>query len=275
MGDRLTDTTGRKLHLDTDLGGDLDDICALAMILNWPGVELLAVTTNSDDKGRRAGYTRHALRLAGRDDVPVAAGADISLGCYRFEPGLPNEADYWPEPIPPVPTPLDAALDLLEHNISQGAIIAAIGPYTNLALLEKRSPGILRDADLWLMGGYVFPTRDGFPAWGNNMDWNIQADASSAQYVLERSNPTLVPLSITVETALRRAYLPALETGRNHWLGSSPIRRRPSPASMITRRNMASRARGYPPTSSTGSTIRWPAPSRWAGMKAWRSVSFP
>ncbi len=210
MGAGLTETTGRKLHLDTDLGGDLDDLCALAMILNWPGLELLAVTTNSDDKGRRAGYTRHALRLAGRDDVPVAAGADISLGCYRFEPGLPNEADYWPEPIPPVPMPLDAALDLLEHSITQGAIIAAIGPYTNLALLEKRSPGILRDADLWLMGGYVFTTRDGFPAWGNNMDWNIQADVPSAQYVLERSNPTLVPLSITVETALRRAYLPAL-----------------------------------------------------------------
>jgi hypothetical protein len=25
-----------KLHLDTDLGGDIDDLCALAMVLNWP-----------------------------------------------------------------------------------------------------------------------------------------------------------------------------------------------------------------------------------------------
>ena len=50
------------LHLDTDLGGDIDDLCALAMVLNWPGVELLAVTTNSDDQGRRAGYARYALR---------------------------------------------------------------------------------------------------------------------------------------------------------------------------------------------------------------------
>jgi len=181
------------------------------MVLNWPGVELLAVTTNSDDRGRRAGYARYALGLAGRDaSIPVAAGADVSLGCYRVRPGLPDESVYWPEPIPPVPTPLDQALALLERSIAQGAIIVAIGPYTNLALLEKRSPGILRSARLYLMGGYVFPPREGFPPWGNDMDWNVQVDVQSAQYVMQRSNPTLVPLSVTVETSLRRAYLATL-----------------------------------------------------------------
>jgi len=199
-----------KLHLDTDLGGDMDDLCALAMVLNWPDVELLAVTTNSDDRGKRAGYTRYALGLAGRDDIAVAAGADVSLDCYRVRPGLPDEAVYWPEPISPAPTSLDQALSLLERSIEQGAIIVAIGPYTNLALLEKRSPGILRSARLYLMGGYVFPPREGFPPWGNDMDWNVQVDVQSAQYVMQRSNPTLVPLSVTVETSLRRAYLATL-----------------------------------------------------------------
>jgi hypothetical protein len=55
-----------KLHLDTDLGGDIDDLCALGMLLDWPGVELLAVTTVADDRGRRAGAARYALDLAGR-----------------------------------------------------------------------------------------------------------------------------------------------------------------------------------------------------------------
>lgn len=199
-----------KLHLDTDLGGDIDDLCALAMVLNWPEAELTAVTTNSDDHGRRAGYARYALGLAGRADIPVASGADVSLDCYRVRPGLPDEAVYWPEPIPPAPTPLDHALALLERSIEQGAIIAAIGAYTNLALLEKRLPGILRTARLVLMGGYVFPPRAGYPAWGNDMDWNIQVDVQSAYEVLRNSNPTLVPLSVTVETALRRAYLATL-----------------------------------------------------------------
>ncbi len=30
-----------RIHLDTDLGGDTDDACALAMLLGWPGVELV------------------------------------------------------------------------------------------------------------------------------------------------------------------------------------------------------------------------------------------
>ena len=199
-----------KLHLDTDLGGDIDDLCALAMVVNWPDVELLAVTTVSDDQGRRAGYARYALGLAGREDIAVAAGADVSLDCYRPRPGFPDENVYWPEPIPPAPTSLDQALSLLEGSIEQGAIIAAIGPYTNLALLEKRSPGILRSARLYLMGGYVFPPREGFPSWGSDMDWNVQVDVQSAQYVLQCSSPTLVPLSVTVETSFRRAYLATL-----------------------------------------------------------------
>lgn len=199
-----------KLHLDTDIGGDIDDLCALAMVLHWPDVELLAVTTNSDDQGKRAGCARYALKLAGREDVAVAAGADVSLDCYRVKPGLPDEAAYWPEPIPPAPTPLGDALVLLERSIEQDAILVAIGACTNLALLEKRSPGILYRAKLYLMGGYIYPPRAGFPAWGNDMDWNVQVDVESAYVVLQRSNPTLVPLSMTVETALRRAYLERL-----------------------------------------------------------------
>lgn len=199
-----------KLHLDTDIGGDIDDLCALAMALNWPDVDLLAVTTVADDQGRRAGYARYALKLAGREDIAVAAGADVALGCYRGRPDFPGEDAYWPERVPPSPAPLEQALDLLERSIEQGAVIAAIGPFTNLALLEKRSPGILRHARLTLMGGYVFPPREGFPPWGYDMDYNVQVDVPSAEYVLQRSSPMLVPLSVTVETSLRRAYLTTL-----------------------------------------------------------------
>lgn len=198
------------LHLDTDIGGDIDDLCALALLLRWPEVELLAVTTVADDGGRRAGYARYALELAGREDVPVAAGADIARGCYTPTPGFPDEATYWPHPIPPAPGELDRALDLLEQNIERGATVVAIGPFTNLALLEQRSPGILARAKLVLMGGYVYPPRQGFPAWGSETDWNVQVDAHAAQYVFQHANATLVPLAVTAETSLRRAYLPRL-----------------------------------------------------------------
>jgi purine nucleosidase len=188
----------------------MDDLCALAMVLNWPDVDLLAVTTVADDGGKRAGYTRYALDLASRSDIPVAAGADVALDCYRGRPGWPDEAAYWPEPIPAAPNSLNEALALLQQSIEQGAVIAAIGPYTNLALLEGRFPGILRRARLYLMGGYAFLPREGFPPWGNDMDYNVQVDVQSAYTVFQHANPTLIPLSVTVETSLRRAYLDRL-----------------------------------------------------------------
>jgi inosine-uridine nucleoside N-ribohydrolase len=59
----------RKVHLDTDLGGDIDDLCALSMVLNRHAIELVEVTTVSDDGGRRAGNVRYALEIAGRRDM--------------------------------------------------------------------------------------------------------------------------------------------------------------------------------------------------------------
>jgi inosine-uridine nucleoside N-ribohydrolase len=306
-----------KIHIDTDIGGDIDDLCALAMVLLWQGVELTGVTTVAEHVGtdhrvgtggqkpsehrvgtggqkpsehsvgtggqkpsehcvdtggqkpsehrvgKRACMVRYVLGLAGQPDIPVAAGAEASLACYRSWQGLPDDAVYWPEAVwsdPSVPadpilndrkgdaciapteiarvfapegqthgsaptasapewrTPAPygrtrvsaPALDLLERSIAQGAVIVAIGPFTNLALLEQRSPGSLQTARLVLMGGYVFPPRPGYPAWSHEMDWNVQVDVQSALLVLEHSYPTLVPLAVTAETALRRAYLPRL-----------------------------------------------------------------
>jgi inosine-uridine nucleoside N-ribohydrolase len=199
-----------KLHLDTDIGGDLDDLCALALVLAWPGVELTAVTTVADAAGRRAGYARRALALAGREGVPVAAGADVALGRFRYAPGYPPEARYWPQPVPPAPGPLEAALDLLEGSIEAGAVVAGIGQWTNLSLLETRRPGILRRARLVLMGGHLRPAPKGFTAWGSADDYNVQLDVAAARHVLTAASPILVPLEITVQTALRRAHLPEL-----------------------------------------------------------------
>lgn len=81
-----------RVHLDTDLGGDTDDVCALAMLLGWPGVELVGVTTVADRAGRRAGYVTHCLELAGRSGVPVVAGAALSLTTLRSaDPVLDDE----------------------------------------------------------------------------------------------------------------------------------------------------------------------------------------
>ena len=200
-----------KVHLDTDLAGDIDDICALALLLKRKDVQITGVTTVCDNQGQRAGYTRYVLDLEGRRDIPVAAGAEADGGYFREPYGLPPHDAYWSEPVPARPGPVEEALALIKDSLDQGALIVGIGPFTNLRLFGEKYPGYLERAQLFLMGGFLYPARAGFPQWGNEMDFNVQADVRSAQYAITHGGQvTLVPLTMTVETALRRAYLPAL-----------------------------------------------------------------
>lgn len=200
-----------KIHLDTDIGGDMDDLCALAMLLRWPDTEITGITTVAEERGRRAGYAGYVLKLAGREDIPFAAGADMAEGYFRYaELGYPPDEDNWPEPVPRRFNPTDDALELLRRSIEAGARIVAIGPFTNLWLLDLKYPGILARADVYLMGGYVYDLPPQFPQWDKHDDWNIQTDVRAARHVLEHAHPTLIPLTVTGQTALRRAYLPGL-----------------------------------------------------------------
>lgn len=201
------------VHVDTDIGGDPDDLCALAMLLGWPGVELTGVTTSTDEGGTRAGLASYALRLAGRGDVPVAAGAEGSAGGFPISPNLPDLSLYWPEPIEPEPSPPGAALDLLVKSTEAGATIVAIGPWTNLALLEAARPGLLASTRVVVMGGYVRPPRPALGSWTPEMDYNVQQDVVAAKIVWERCAPVLVPLPVCLEARLRGAHLARLREG--------------------------------------------------------------
>jgi purine nucleosidase len=200
-----------RVHLDTDLGGDTDDACALAMLLGWPGVELVGITTTADPGGRRASYVAHCLQLAGRDDIPVVAGAEVSLTTLRSAGLVTGDERYWPTAIPPHPSSPGAALDLLERSIQDEATLVAIGSYTNLALLEVARPGSLGRVPVVAMGGWTGPPADGLPAWGPETDHNVQFDTRAAQILAATATRlTLVTLPVTLKAHLRAADLPRL-----------------------------------------------------------------
>ncbi|MBA2519189.1 MAG: nucleoside hydrolase [Chloroflexia bacterium] len=201
-----------KIHLDTDFGGDPDDACALAMLLGWPETELVGITTTIDPGGQRAAYVSHCLNLAGRNDIPVAAGAEVSLTTRQVaEPFLDDER-FWPRTLARRPSRPGAALDLLQQNIDAGATIVAVGPYTNLALLEVMRPGTLGRVPVIIMGGWVHPPAPGLPAWGPEMDFNVQWDTRAAEIVAtSAADLTLSTLPATLTAPLRAADLPQLQ----------------------------------------------------------------
>jgi purine nucleosidase len=198
------------VHLDTDLGTDPDDVCALAMLLGSEGVDVGAVTTSTDPGGRRAGYVTHCLQLLGRGEIPVTAGAESSLS--HDELALPATGPrYWPDDIPARPAPQGAAHRSLLDSVERGALLVAIGPYTNLATLERERPGTLPHAHVVVMGGWVNPPAEGLPVWGPERDYNVQWDTEAAQIVHERAGElTMSTFPVSLEVPLRRRDLPAL-----------------------------------------------------------------
>jgi len=201
-----------RVHLDTDFGGDPDDACALAMLLGWPDVELVGITTTIDPDGMRAAQVAHCLDLAGRSGIPLAAGAAVSLSTLKRADPVVGDARYWPRDLAPRPSRPGAALDLLLGSIEAGATVIGIGPATNLGLLEVTRPGSLARVPVAIMGGWVRPPAAGFPAWGAEMDFNVQWDIRAAEIVAAAAGPDFLlgTLSATIGAHLRARDLPRL-----------------------------------------------------------------
>jgi len=153
--------------------------------------------------GMRAAYAKYVLELAGRTDIPIAAGAQVSMTTgIRADPVLNNDT-YWPTTIAPAPSRARAAVDLLRESVAIGASLVCIGPLTNLAVLEQTYPGTLGRVPTVVMGGWVEPPATGLPQWGPDMDFNIQWDTKAAQVVADTSGLTLVTLPATLKAHLR------------------------------------------------------------------------
>jgi hypothetical protein len=138
----------------------------------------------------------------------VAAGAEVSLTTLRLANPVTDDERYWPSTLACRPSPPGAALDLLDHSIETGATVVGIGPFTNLALLEVARPGSLGRVPVVAMGGWMQPPSDGLPAWGPEMDWNVQWDTRAAEIVAATARLTLVTLPATLKAHLRAADLP-------------------------------------------------------------------
>jgi inosine-uridine nucleoside N-ribohydrolase len=90
--------------------------------------------------------------------------------------------------------------------------VIAIGPFTNLALLEIARPRLLDRVPVVVMGGGFRPIDPGYPQWTADYDWNVQCDSRAAQIVEGLANLTVVPLAATVKVHLRAGHLPRLRT---------------------------------------------------------------
>jgi len=180
------------LLFDTDIGTNVDDAMALALILASPELELLGVTTASGDTQARARLAAKLLQCAGRPNVPVAVG----------EPGKPLPIDQcrWAAGFSSPAMITQPAVEFLAGQIDRrpGEItLLAVGPLTNVAGLVRIHPATAKKLkQLVIMGGSIH--RGYEPDSPPTAEVNIARDVAAARTVLASGLPTLlVPLDVT------------------------------------------------------------------------------
>ena len=171
-----------RIHLDTDIGSDTDDACALAMLLGLPDVELVGITTTIDPGGRRAGYVARVLELAGRTDIPVAAGAEVSMTTQTMPGTIGDDKRYWRGPVAPRPSPARRGRSHSYVRASSPAPPSSRSAAIRISPISKRvNGGSLGRVPVVLMGGMIHAAAPGLPQWGPEMDWNVQCDTEAAR----------------------------------------------------------------------------------------------
>jgi inosine-uridine nucleoside N-ribohydrolase len=198
-----------RIALDCDTGHD--DAIALLLALASPELELAGVTTVAGNQTLEK-TTANALRVlefVGREDVPVAAGADRPLVRDPFvaayvhgETGLDG-----PALPPPAGAPVPGhAVELLAEQAA-GATLVAVGPLTNVALLLALHPEAAPER-IVLMGGAI--------AEGNvtpAAEFNIWSDPEAARRVFESGvDVTMVGLDVTHRALLTPGHADRLRT---------------------------------------------------------------
>ena len=193
--------------LDTDVGTDVDDALAMALLLASPELDLRAVTTVSGDARLRARIAKKLLTLAGRSDVPVAAGVPVPVSEQRSFLWLGHEGQGIVAADEPLKLLEAHAVDVLIDTVRrERPHVIAIGPLSNLAAAIMKVPEIVAAIPhLTVMGGTIGCAAT-LP-----VEYNLGSDPKAAQLVLGAGIPTtLVPLDVTAQVALTSAELSVL-----------------------------------------------------------------
>jgi inosine-uridine nucleoside N-ribohydrolase len=190
-----------KLIFDTDMGNDVDDMMALAMIHNLQkrgACELLAVTITKDHP-QAAAFVDAVNTLYGYPDIPIGVVRDGAAkeagkfnlladeknadGSLRYPHDLKSGAD--------APEAVGLIKDILAQQPDGSVVIAQVGFFTNLARLLD-SPGgkelIAKKVKLLSLMAGAFQT----VKWDTrHLEYNVKLDVPAAQK-LAKAWPTPV-----------------------------------------------------------------------------------
>ena len=200
--------------LDTDIGDDIDDAFALALLLENPKIELKAVTTVYKNTKLRAHQAKQLLSTFNKDiDVYYGEGLPLTNIIVPFRTEHVYETG---DLINNLPCQYDDSMNgevhcnavdkiiALAKEYKDELILVAVGPLTNIAKAIQKEPLVAKWVKaLYTMGG-----------WFTNYvpEWNILCDPIAADVVYKSGmNIYACGLDVTLQCVLDDKLLIYLE----------------------------------------------------------------
>ncbi len=194
---RMKPAAQQLVILDTDIGDDIDDAFALALLLRSPEVKLLGITTAFGDTELRARLVDRYLAAVGREEIPVQAGVFTPATNHFTQAAYALQA-----PDKNTATQLRFCCARSAHIPGEITLIA-IGPLFNEQAAVERDPAIFRKLKrVVLMGGSIYRGYDNEKS-GNtheppSPEWNIRCDPAGLRALLKSGVPVfMMPLDST------------------------------------------------------------------------------
>ncbi len=186
--------TKLTVHLDTDIGDDIDDAFCLSLLLRCPEIELKSVSTVLNDTAGRADMCRELCDAAKQSPKIVAGSRSVITrrqnkhGMTRKPPHLASKSfDYKADGA--------ALLATLADVRKSYDVLLTIGPKTNLALSLVVDPDISRFPRYLAMAGEI--------TYSAHREWNILVDPEAADVVIRAGMPIdFISFKIGVDTKL-------------------------------------------------------------------------
>ena len=185
-----------KVILDTDIGTDVDDALALAVLLGSKDVELIGISTVYGDVRLRSAIAMHLCSLVNRP-IPTFIGESNPIsGREVWMSG--SEGKNFKDLDSYNPQDTSAVNFLVEavNSQPQSIDVIAVGPLTNIARALESSPDFVKNVKrVWIMGGDFTQTK---------VEHNFKCDTAAAKIVLESQIPiSILDLPCSQKTIIR------------------------------------------------------------------------
>jgi purine nucleosidase len=188
----------QKVIFDCDLGDDIDDAYALALLIASPELDILGIVMDYGNTPKRAQIACRMLYETGRENIPVVIGR-------KTVDNFSNQF-YWGEGFSSVQPVKQGAADFIIEMLKKypdEVILITVGPVPNMSDILDKEPDALKLAKhIYAMFGSFYMGYGSSPI--PSAEWNVVADVkASKKFVNSGAKITYAGLDITTYVKLK------------------------------------------------------------------------